>query len=176
MLQLDRVTKRYKVGLFGGADLAAVRDVSFDVHRGEVVSLIGESGSGKTTIGRMILRLSPVTSGAVMFEGVDVAALKGDELKGYYRDVQGVFQDPFSCYNPIFKAGRVFSLLRDGFFSDVGDQEWTGAESDQAFALLEQALDERSSALVYLKVEPRFDNLRADPRYAQFLRRVGLIK
>ena len=124
MLQLDRVTKRYKVGLFGGADLAAVRDVSFDVHRGEVVSLIGESGSGKTTIGRMILRLSPVTSGAVMFEGVDVAALKGDELKGYYRDVQGVFQDPFSCYNPIFKAGRVFSLLRDGFFSDVGDQEW----------------------------------------------------
>jgi hypothetical protein len=47
---------------------------------------------------------------------------------------------------------------------------------DEAFALLEQAFDERSSALVYLKVEPRFDNLRADPRFAQLLRRIGLVK
>ncbi len=57
MLSLDRVSKTYKVGTFGGKDLVAVRDVSFDVKSGEVVSLIGESGSGKTTVGKMILKL-----------------------------------------------------------------------------------------------------------------------
>jgi ABC-type oligopeptide transport system ATPase subunit len=72
MLTLDRVTKVYKTGTFGGKELQAVRDVSFDVRPGEVVSLIGESGSGKSTIGRMILRLQPATDGVISFDGVDV--------------------------------------------------------------------------------------------------------
>jgi peptide/nickel transport system ATP-binding protein len=124
MLELDRVSKVYKVGVFGGRDLTAVRDVSFGVSPGEVVSLIGESGSGKTTIGRMILRLTWTSGGAITLDGVDVATVKGGALKGYYRKVQGVFQDPFSSYNPIFKADRVFAMLKDAYFPEVGAAEW----------------------------------------------------
>jgi peptide/nickel transport system ATP-binding protein len=124
VLSLDHVSKVYKVGAFGGKRLAAVRSVTFDVRPGEVVSLIGESGSGKSTIGRMILRLSPVTSGTITFDGVDIAGLEGHRLKEYYARVQGVFQDPFSSYNPIFKADRVFSMIRKEYFADVSDDAW----------------------------------------------------
>jgi oligopeptide/dipeptide ABC transporter ATP-binding protein len=124
MLRLERIRKEFKVGVFGSRTLTAVRDVSFDVGAGEVVSVIGESGSGKTTIGRMVLRLSEVSGGAITFDGDDVSALKGDKLKAYYREVQGVFQDPFSSYNPIFKADRVFGMVKEGFFPEVGDRQW----------------------------------------------------
>ena len=124
MLTLERVSKTYKTGTFGGKEFVAVRDVSFDVRPGEVVSLIGESGSGKTTIGRMILRLSSASDGVISFDGVDVTTLERRALKGYYRHVQGVFQDPFSSYNPIFKADRVFAMIKDGFFPGVGRAEW----------------------------------------------------
>jgi ABC-type oligopeptide transport system ATPase subunit len=98
MLRLDRVSKSYRVGTFGGRELVAVHDVSLQVRPGEVISLIGESGSGKSTIGRMILRLTSVTGGTISFDGEDVAAFKGARLRAYYGNVQGVFQDPFSCY------------------------------------------------------------------------------
>jgi peptide/nickel transport system ATP-binding protein len=124
MLKLDRVSKIYRVGVFGGKELRAVRDVSFEVKPGEVLSVIGESGSGKSTIGRMILRLSPVTGGTITFDGVDIATLRRGGLKDYYRDVQGVFQDPFSSYNPIFKADRVFGVIRDAYFRELSDAEW----------------------------------------------------
>ena len=65
MLKLDGISKVYKVGTFGGKELHAVSNVSFDVKDGEVVSLIGESGSGKSTIGKMILRLISISSGAI---------------------------------------------------------------------------------------------------------------
>ena len=100
MLTLDRVSKVYKVGTFGGKELTAVRDVSFDVDPGEVVSLIGESGCGKTTIGRMILRLLSISSGSIAFGDRDIATLKGADLKAYYRKVQGVFQDPVQLVQP----------------------------------------------------------------------------
>jgi ABC-type oligopeptide transport system ATPase subunit len=91
---------------------------------GEVVSLIGESGSGKTTVGKMILRLTPVTAGAITFDGTDVSTLERGRLKGYYREVQGVFQDPFSSYNPIFKADRVFTILRGAYFRELSRADW----------------------------------------------------
>jgi len=126
MLELGRISKVYKVGAFGGKDLTAVRDVSFDVQAGEVVSLIGESGSGKSTIGKMILRLSPVTNGVITLDGVDISTFKRKQLKEYYRNVQGVFQDPFSCYNPIFKADRVIGMIKDEYFPEVSGPEWSG--------------------------------------------------
>jgi ABC-type oligopeptide transport system ATPase subunit len=126
MLSLHDVSKVYKVGTFGGTSLTAVRDVTFDVSPGEVVSLIGESGSGKSTIGKMILHLTRVSRGTIMFDGVDVAALRGRNVRGYYAKVQGVFQDPFSSYNPIFKADRVFELIRDAYFPHLHGKEWSG--------------------------------------------------
>ncbi|GAA5067507.1 peptide/nickel transport system ATP-binding protein [Thermocatellispora tengchongensis] len=124
MLSLHSISKDYRTGAFGGATMTAVRDVSFDVGVGEVVSLIGESGSGKSTIGRMILRLASVTRGKVTFDGADISAYRGPALKEYYRDVQGVFQDPFSCYNPVFRADRVFAMIKEEYFPRVPREEW----------------------------------------------------
>ncbi|GII04596.1 ATP-binding cassette domain-containing protein [Planobispora takensis] len=119
MLKLDNVTKVYKVGAFGGKVFAAVDGVSFDVQAGEVVSLIGESGSGKSTIGKMILGLASITGGSITVDGVPVKP-----GKDYYRHVQGVFQDPFSCYNPVFKADRVFRMIKEAYYPQVGEKEW----------------------------------------------------
>jgi peptide/nickel transport system ATP-binding protein len=135
MLELAHVSKTFKAGAFGGTRVPAVRDVSFTIAPGEVVSLIGESGSGKTTIGRMILRLSPVTTGRIALDEHDVARLRGHGLKNYYRRVQGVFQDPFSSFNPIFKADRVFRLLRGAYFREVDDDAWRAKLEDALAAV-----------------------------------------
>ncbi len=124
MLKLSGISKIYHVGTFGGKELRAVNNVSFDVQDGEVVSLIGESGSGKSTIGKMILRLISTTSGTISFNGTDISTFSGSALKEYYRNVQGVFQDPFSSYNPVFKADRVFKVIKDEFFPQLGNQQW----------------------------------------------------
>ena len=96
MLELDACCKTYRVGTFGGKELLAVSDVSFAVAPGEVVALIGESGSGKSTIGKMILRLLAVNRGSITFDGVDIATLHGAALKTYYAQVQAACQDPIS--------------------------------------------------------------------------------
>jgi peptide/nickel transport system ATP-binding protein len=124
VLQVDQVSKLYHSSTFGGALTPALRGVSFGIGHGEVVTLIGESGSGKTTLGRIILRLAPASSGRVLFEGSDIAGLPRTRLRDYYRHVQGVFQDPFSSYNPVYKADRVLELIRGVYFSQLGRQEW----------------------------------------------------
>ncbi|MEW6505120.1 MAG: ABC transporter ATP-binding protein [Chloroflexota bacterium] len=124
MLRLDKVSKIYRVGAFGGKALLAVNKVSFELQRGQVLSLIGESGSGKSTIGKMILRLLKVSEGKITFNGEDIASFEGEALKNYYRQVQGVFQDPFSSYNPIFKADRIFRVVHEEFFPEVSAAEW----------------------------------------------------
>jgi oligopeptide transport system ATP-binding protein len=88
----------------GREPVKAVNDVTFDINRGEVLGLVGESGSGKSTIGRSLLRLVPVTSGRVTFDGTDVTALRGRELKEMRRRMQMIFQDPFASLNPRMTA------------------------------------------------------------------------
>ena len=124
MLTLDTISKSFHTGTFSRAAFQAVSNVSFAVKAGEVVSLIGESGSGKTTIGRMILHLVSITSGRIIFDGDDVSTIRGAALKAYYRKVQGVFQDPFSSYNPIFRVYRAFEAIREEYFADMRREEW----------------------------------------------------
>ncbi|MFW6639425.1 ABC transporter ATP-binding protein [Nocardiopsis algeriensis] len=125
MLELKNVHKVYRVGAFGGGRKRAVRDVSLTVEPGEVVSLIGESGSGKSTLGKMVLGLFRPTAGQILFEGTDITTIKGHAArKEYYRHVQGVFQDPFSSFNPIFKADRVFEMIRSTYYPGVSDADW----------------------------------------------------
>ena len=98
--------------------------MSFAVAPGEVVSLIGESGSGKTTVGRMILGLTEATTGTITFAEHDVAALGRRELRRYYSHVQGVFQDPFSSYNPVYKVDRVLGMIRSSYLPGLSAGDW----------------------------------------------------
>jgi ABC-type oligopeptide transport system ATPase subunit len=130
MLELKHVWKSYRIGALGSKRLTAVRDVSIDIAPGEVLSVVGESGSGKTTIGKMVLQLTSVTRGEILLDGEDVTAHGHAERKAYYRKVQGVFQDPFSSYNPIFKADRIFETVRESYFPGVKRAEWTARVED----------------------------------------------
>ncbi|MFX1265622.1 MAG: ATP-binding cassette domain-containing protein, partial [Promethearchaeota archaeon] len=78
----------------------AVDDISFDIYEGETLGLVGESGCGKTTAGRTILRLIPPTAGEVLFEGRDIAKLRQRELREYRRNMGIVFQDPMASLDP----------------------------------------------------------------------------
>jgi peptide/nickel transport system ATP-binding protein len=87
----------------------AVDDVSFAVKKGETLGMVGESGCGKTTVGRTILRLIPATKGTVLFQGRDLFALKGNDLKSARRDLQIIFQDPYSSLDPRMPVGDSIS-------------------------------------------------------------------
>ena len=84
----------------------AVDDVSFTLYPGETIGLVGESGCGKTTLGRALLRLTEPTAGSILFEGTDLAKLSSGELRRRRRDLQLVFQDPYAALNPMLTVGE----------------------------------------------------------------------
>jgi oligopeptide/dipeptide ABC transporter ATP-binding protein len=102
-----------KKGVFARqvGSVKAVNDVSLDVARGETLGVVGESGCGKTTTGRTILRLLEPTSGEIMFEGRDVRAMGTTELRALRREMQIIFQDPVSSLNPRMTVG---AIIREG--------------------------------------------------------------
>ncbi|HYP59418.1 MAG TPA: ABC transporter ATP-binding protein [Thermomicrobiales bacterium] len=107
LLEVKRLSKQFPIGgLFQTINLHALQDVSFSVHRGEVISVVGESGSGKSTTARLIARLIEPTAGQIRFNGVDVLAKEPRGPSLHYRsEVQMVFQDPFGSLNPVHSIG-----------------------------------------------------------------------
>lgn len=91
----------------GESAVRAVDDVSFTLDRGQITTVVGESGSGKSTLARLILRLLPPTGGRLLLDGQDVTDLRGTALRGYWQQVQAVFQDPFSAFNQFFSVRRL---------------------------------------------------------------------
>ena len=107
-----RHVKKYfpiKKGLLGTTvgHVRAVDDVSFTINRGETFGLVGESGCGKTTLGRVMLRLQEATAGEVLFGGRDILKMKPSEMKELRRKAQIIFQDPFGSLNPRFTVGDI---------------------------------------------------------------------
>ncbi len=94
-------------GLFGGDPVKAVDGVNFEIARGETFGLVGESGCGKTTLGRTLIQLETATSGTVSFDGTDITELSGGDLKQWRRNAQMVFQDPESSLNDRMTVGEI---------------------------------------------------------------------
>ncbi|MEJ8547554.1 dipeptide ABC transporter ATP-binding protein [Brevibacillus borstelensis] len=110
LLEIKSLTKHFisKKGFFGQEKVVrAVDGVDLTIYPGETVSIVGESGCGKSTTGRCILRLIEPTAGEVYFEGRDICKLSPAELRGARRDMQLVFQDPFASLNPRKTVGRI---------------------------------------------------------------------
>jgi peptide/nickel transport system ATP-binding protein len=103
----------------------AVDDVSFDVRKGETLGIVGETGCGKSTTARLLARLLIPTSGQVLLDGEDIARLRGERLKALHRQVQMVFQDPYSSLNPRKRIGSIISdpFVIHGLYKEPGQRK-----------------------------------------------------
>jgi peptide/nickel transport system ATP-binding protein len=113
LLIVKELTKHFPVrsGLFGGSGaVRAVDGVNFTVAPGETLGLVGESGCGKTTTGRMLVRLLEPTSGQIVFEGKDITHAKRGQLRALRQDMQIIFQDPYASLNPRHTVGKIVAM------------------------------------------------------------------
>src|SRR5690606_20687217 len=138
LLQVDDLKVHFpiKAGILRRqvGSIRAVDGVSFEVPAGETVGLVGESGCGKTTTGRAIAGLVKVTAGSIFFEGRDITGLPRHELRSVRRNLQYVFQDPYSSLNPIRTVGDIVAepLRIHGLYEEYGGSDYV----DELFSLV----------------------------------------
>ena len=118
-IEVKNLKKYFKVGRH--ATLKAVDDVSFTIKKGETLGLVGESGCGKTTCGRTIMGLYEATSGQVLYDGVDLHSIKGEERRKFARKAQIIFQDPYASLDPRMTVGNIISEGMD--IHNIGTKE-----------------------------------------------------
>ena len=107
LLRAVDLVKHFSAG--PGASVKAVDGVSLEIRPGETVGLVGESGCGKSTLGRLLTRLLPATSGQIVFDGTDITALRGEQLRQQRRNLQIIFQDPFASLDPRMTIGDIIA-------------------------------------------------------------------
>lgn len=114
LLEVSDLTKHFPITEYRGVlptkkTVKAVDGVSFDLAAGETLGLVGESGCGKTTTGRLVTRLEQPTSGSILFEGQDIASYSEGKLRPLRRDIQMIFQDPYASLNPRYTVGNIIA-------------------------------------------------------------------
>jgi len=110
VFEIKNLKKYYEInmGLFSKPKIIKALDgVSFDVKKGEILSIVGESGCGKSTTAKLMLKIEEPTDGEILFEGKDITKIEGEELREYRKKVQIIFQDPYSSLNPRWKVGQI---------------------------------------------------------------------
>jgi len=112
----------------------ALDQINFEVYEGETLGLVGESGCGKSTLGNAILQLDPASSGAIFYQGVDITQVKGKALRALRKDIQIIFQDPFSSLNPKLTVGQAIMepMVVHGLFGSKKEKK------QKVLALLQQ--------------------------------------
>lgn len=125
VFEIKNLKKHYEInmGLFSKPKIIKALDgISFNVKKGEILSIVGESGCGKSTTAKLMLKIEEPTSGDILFEGKDITKLEGDELREYRKKVQIIFQDPYSSLNPRWKVGQIIGepLILN---TDMSDKE-----------------------------------------------------
>jgi peptide/nickel transport system ATP-binding protein len=109
LLKVENLDVTYPAKGFGKAGFKALHSVSIQVEAGKTLGLVGESGSGKTTLGRAILGLAPVTAGKILFEEKEISHASRRERRSLSRDIQVVFQDPYTSLNPSMEIGQILA-------------------------------------------------------------------
>lgn len=118
LLEIRNATKIYGGGLFGGGkQVVALQNFNLTINErpATITTIAGESGSGKTTLANLVLGFVQLTSGQILYKGVDIAAMNAQQRFEYRREVQAVFQDPYEVYNPFYRVKHVFELAISRF-------------------------------------------------------------